>query len=434
MGERGLLRILGLGFGVAVVVGGVIGQGIMRAPGIVAGALPDPAWIMAVWVLGALLALIDIQASIELGAALPRAGGPWGFADRALGAFAGFAVGWIDTLALSVSCGFIAVVFGEYLQRLGLFGGVAPGLLAVATIALFALLHLGGTRLGGWSQTAASLAKALGLAGLVALIFAAAPPATAAPAASDAFTVAGLIVAMRAIIGTYNGFRTLTFFGEEVRDPGRTLARATFTGLALVSVLYLAVNAALLWALPVETIAASKLPVADAAGAAAGPLAVTLTTIVALISLGSIINLRAMQQPRLVFALARRGWLPGGLTRVAANGAPAPAILTCAALAAGLAASGSYEQLLAVYAPLLCLLNIAIAVSAIRLRQTAPDLPRPYRMPLYPLPALLSIGLNTALATAFVIDDWTSGLWSLGLLLLPLPWYLWRRRHLPETA
>ena len=80
-----LLRILGIGFGLAVVVGGIVGQGIMRTPGIVAGALPSPMLIIGVWALGGLIILIDACATVELGASMPRSGGPYVFAERAFG-------------------------------------------------------------------------------------------------------------------------------------------------------------------------------------------------------------------------------------------------------------------------------------------------------------------------------------------------------------
>ena len=84
-----LLRVLGLGFGIAVVVGGVVGQGIMRTPGIVAGALHDPIWILAAWAVVGLFSLVDAFALIELGASVPRAGGPYAFVERAFGEMAG---------------------------------------------------------------------------------------------------------------------------------------------------------------------------------------------------------------------------------------------------------------------------------------------------------------------------------------------------------
>ena len=91
-----LLRILGIGFGLAVVIGGIVGQGIMRTPGIVAGALPSEAWVLGAWAAGGLLILIDACATVELGASIPRSGGPYVFAARAFGPTAGAMLGWAE--------------------------------------------------------------------------------------------------------------------------------------------------------------------------------------------------------------------------------------------------------------------------------------------------------------------------------------------------
>src|SRR5215218_2900723 len=89
-----LLRILGLAFGLAVVVGGVVGQGILRTPGIVAGAIPDPTWILALWAAGGIIILIDACSLVELGASIPKEGGPYALARRAYGRVPGTVMGW----------------------------------------------------------------------------------------------------------------------------------------------------------------------------------------------------------------------------------------------------------------------------------------------------------------------------------------------------
>ena len=89
-----LLRVLGLVFGIAAVVGGSVGQGIFRTPGIVAGAVPDPTLILLLWAAGATIAAISAIPYAELGAAVPRAGGPYVFVSRGLGRTAGITIGW----------------------------------------------------------------------------------------------------------------------------------------------------------------------------------------------------------------------------------------------------------------------------------------------------------------------------------------------------
>jgi APA family basic amino acid/polyamine antiporter len=115
-----LLRILGLAFGLAVVIGGVVGQGILRTPGIVAGAVPDPTWILALWAVGGIVILIDACSLVELGASIPKEGGPYALARRAYGRVAGTVMGWADWINTVLVLSFVSVDFGEYCHRLGI--------------------------------------------------------------------------------------------------------------------------------------------------------------------------------------------------------------------------------------------------------------------------------------------------------------------------
>src|SRR5215472_13183518 len=161
-----LLRIFGLGFGLAVVIGGVIGSGILRNPSVVAAGFLDPTWIILAWLAGGLFVAVDAMPTVELGAAIPQSGGPYPLAVRAIGPFAGFFVGWADWLQLIFSTGFIAVAFGEQVQRLVLACGA---------------LNFIGAKVGGMSQNIGSALKALGLVVIVAVLFLAHGKSGAAP-------------------------------------------------------------------------------------------------------------------------------------------------------------------------------------------------------------------------------------------------------------
>src|ERR1700750_273084 len=128
--RRSLRRIFGLGFGLAVVIGGVVGSGIMRNPAVVAAGFPDPLWVMLAWLGGGLFVAIDAMPTVELGAAIPREGGPYAIVTRAMGPRAGFLVGWADWCQLTVSTVFITVAFGEYVHRLGWLPQLSTGTIA----------------------------------------------------------------------------------------------------------------------------------------------------------------------------------------------------------------------------------------------------------------------------------------------------------------
>src|SRR5439155_26686786 len=110
----GLQRILGLAFGLAVVVGSTLGVGILRTPGLVAAQLGTRQAILAVWIAGGLYTLLGSVCLTELGAMLPQAGGYYVYARRAFGGLAGFAVGWADWLTYCAVLGYVSIAIGEF--------------------------------------------------------------------------------------------------------------------------------------------------------------------------------------------------------------------------------------------------------------------------------------------------------------------------------
>lgn len=406
-----LLRVLGLAFGLAVVVGGVVGQGILRTPGIVAGAVPDPTLILLLWAAVGVMMLIDACSWVEMGSSIPCTGGPYVLARRAFGEITGTVVGWADWMINILVLSFVSVVFSEYCQRLGIGGGWPPWTLSIGLIAACTAINWIGTRVSGASQTALSAAKGAALILLVIALFVIAPPdSTATSSAATAelplsLTFAALLVAMSAVVNTYNGWTGNVYFGEEIVAPSRNIARGTFGGILLVIILYVAVNAALLNVLSPAEMAASKLPAAEAASRLFGPTGDTLITALSLLSLAAITNLYLMFTSRVGFAMARDGVLPRLLERTSTSGTPRPALLASALLAAAAAASGSYLELVAVAVPLTASIIALIDLGAIVMRVKEPDLPRPFKMPLFPLPSLIGIALNGSLTVALLIAD-----------------------------
>ena len=176
---QSLLRVLGLVFGLAVVIGGVIGSGIMRAPGLVAQGFTTPTLIVGAWVVGGLIAMLSAMPLVEAGASVPLAGGPYPIAERAFGRPMGFFTGWIGWVQYAASSAFIASVFGEYVHRLGFFEGLSTNLLACALIVAAAALNWTGTHISGLSQSIASAIKGAAFIVLTVVLFVsprAAPP------------------------------------------------------------------------------------------------------------------------------------------------------------------------------------------------------------------------------------------------------------------
>lgn len=274
-----------------------------------------------------------------------------------------------------------------------------------------------GTRICGASQSVGSFAKGVGLIVPIGLLFGPAVQVSPAPVVSPGLSIVAFAVAARAVKNTYDRWNLATYFCEEVQAPERNLPRSVFGSILLVTALYMVVNIALLHALTPVQIAASNLPAADAMQARLGGRADLLVSMLAALSVLAITNLYLMSGSRVTFAMARRGVLPAPLAQVSATGTPRAALLALATPGALLAWSGNYAALVAYSVALLILINSAVSLAALRLRRTEPDLPRPFRTPLYPLPILASLAINAALLAAMIYEDTLHSLTGIGIVL-----------------
>src|SRR3954471_1764504 len=199
-----LLRILGVGFGLAVIVGNTIGAGILRTPGEIAKYLPTTWIFLAVWVIGGLYALLGSFSMAELGAIMPRSGGYYVFARRAFGEYPAFIIGWTDFLAQVGSTAAVSLVAAEYTEYL--LGRKPEHTVAIAsTYALIlAVLQWRGIKWGATAQNLSSAAKALALVGLIAAVFIFAPKGSheAATLAAPVGLFAAVMIALQFVIYT----------------------------------------------------------------------------------------------------------------------------------------------------------------------------------------------------------------------------------------
>lgn len=402
-----LLRVLGVAFGIAAVVGGMVGQGILRTPGIIAGAVHSPELILALWAMGAILAAISAFAYVELATAIPCAGGTYDFVRRAFGPLAGVVAGWGAWLILVTLEAFLAIVVAEFLLRLGVLSEVHPSAVAVGVLIIFCGLNWTSTRIAGDSQILFSALKGAALIALIVVLFAhpGSPAAQGGAELAAPVGIAALAIAMRNIINTYNGWDEVVYFSEEIKAPERTLPRAVAGGIAGVAILYLLVNLALLHVLSPTQMAGSKLVAADAVKLVLGSTGEVAMTIFAVMSVAAITNLAMMKSARISFALGRAGQLPSKLGQVASTGIPRWALSVSTLMAMAFAATGTYETVVAMNVAVGLVLTVTVNFAVIRLRRTEPDLPRPFRMPWFPGPPLLAIALNTALLAALIYED-----------------------------
>jgi APA family basic amino acid/polyamine antiporter len=415
--RRGLLRLLGVLFGVAVAIGNTIGSGILKAPGEIASLLPTPALFLGVWALGGLYAFLSALSIAELGTLIPRAGGQYAFARRALGDYAGFVVGMSDWLSTCGSTAAAALVIGEYLAVL--VPGLHAAALAVGVTVLFAVLQILGVVVSGRVQEVTSLLKTLAFVLLVAACFAfgggSAVPAPVAAPHGGSLAVA-LLLALQAVIFTYDGWTGVIYFSEEVKDPVRAVPRALCLGVVLIAAIYLMVNLALLHVAPLDAYAGSTLAVGVAAGKVFGAAGDPVIRWLMLISMIAAINAYHLMATRVLFGMARDGLFFRRATDVNRGGTPVPALLVSAAVAVAFILSGTFEQVIAVLS-FFFVANYSVSfISLFVLRRREPDADRPFRVPLYPvLPALTLLG-SLAFLGGSIAGDARSSIFALVLL------------------
>ena len=430
-----LLSVLGVTFGIAGAVGGTIGAGILRTPGLVAAKMGSGPWVVAAWLAGGLYALLGAVAVAELGASLPLAGGWYVYARRCFGDAAGFTVGWMDWVGHCTGIAWVAVTIGEYVAFL--LPGLEPHgkLVGLAVVALFSLIQLVGVEAGSGSQKLLSLAKAIAFLAVVAACFLLGGPDTRAaasvaiPTAATALATpvggAGLAVALvfslQAIVTTYDGWHSPIYFSEEFSEPQEDLPRSLIGGVLAVIAIYTLFNLALLRVLPLKVIAVSSLPVADAAALLFGAFGGQAITVLALVSLAGLINASIMGAPRILYGLSRDRLFSPLVDRVNRGGTPTVALVLTSLASALLVLCGDFTILLGLAAFLYVSLYLMGIVCLFVLRLREPERPRPFKAWGHPWSTGIVLVGSIAFLVGALLNDTANSGWALLLIGVSVP-------------
>jgi amino acid transporter len=432
-GER-LPRRLGLWSAVAVLIGSTIGGGIFRTPAIIAERVPAPGPMLGIWVLGGALALCGALTYAELGAMFPRSGGVFVYIREGFGRLPAFLFGWTELVLIRASAlGAIATPFAEYLLRLLGYDLTAPGpasavhYVAAAAIAGTAALNYVGVRWSALVLNTATAAKYGALLLLVLLAFGSAHGDLAHFAAPGGSVSPGLFgLALVSVLWAYDGWGDLSFVGGEVRDPERTLPRALVIGTAAIVVIYLLVNAAYLYLIPIDAMARSPLVAADSAQILVGRIGVTLVATVVMVSTFSTLVGSLLTAPRIFYAMAEDGLFFKSVARVHPRYAtPSIAITLTGCLGVAFVLAQSFEDLADQFVVAIFPFYALAAAAVFMLRRRRPDLPRPVRVWGYPVVPLVFVGASfVILVNALREHPGATGL-AFGGIALGVPVYYW---------
>ena len=433
-----LVRRLGLWSSIGLVIGITIGGGIFRTPASIATRVPDPVWMLGVWVLGGLIVLCGALAFAELSASMPETGGMYVYLREGWGRPYGFLYGWAQLVLIrAAALGGISSVFGEYFLRVI---GIDPGLhadwadyLAAGAIIFAAITNIAGVQFGALFAGISTIAKfgALTLLVLASFAMGGGVGASFTNFASTGTAVdAGLFgLALISVMWAYDGFADLTFASGEVKDPQRNLPRAIIIGTLLIILIYLTANAAYLYVNPIGILAKSPLISADTMGALFGQIGVSFVSVIVMIStFGSLMG-SMLASPRIFFAMADDKLLFEPIARVhPTRKTPYVAISLAMVLGVGMVMTQTFEQLTDTFV-LAMWPFYALSVAAIyTLRKKQPNLNRPYKVVGYPyVPAVFIAAAIYLVVNALITDPkWTSITFAVVLAGLPVYYMFFR--------
>jgi len=420
-----------------VLIGSTIGSGIFRVPASVAERLESPGPVLLAWVIGGIIALFGALTLAELAGALPRSGGVFAYILEAFGPMPAFLFGWSELTVIRASAlGAIATIFAEYLGKFILLTPIQVRWVAAGAVVAVGLLNYFGVNRAAVLMNLATVAKYGALAALVLLAFTAGEGSAAhfSPAWSTGINLSLIATALIAIMWTYDGWADLSFIGGEVRDPGRTLPLALIVGTAGILLIYLLLNVAYIYLVPLPEMAQSPLIAATAAERIPllGRFAGRIISAVVMISCFSTLIGSMMTGPRIFFAMADRGLFFQTIARVSPRfQSPSVAIWLATALGVIYVLLNDFQQLADKF-----ILGIwpfyALAVGAVFvLRRSRPKMVRPYRTWGYPLVPLLFLLASLAMVVnALWTDPLNTGI-TFGIILAGIPAYLawsaWRK-------
>ncbi len=431
-----LARRLGPLDATMIVVSGIIGSGIFINPYVVAQRVETPFLVLAVWIVGGLIALCGAFVFAELATVMPRVGGQYAFFREAFHPVVGFLYGWALLFIIqSGATAAVAVACGQYVARVAGLSAGAASPIAVGLLVVLVVFHSLGIKPGAVVVNIITLVKTAAIAALVVGAFFVArasglrfeslvPAELHGPGLASAF-FAALVPAMFA----YGGWQNSSYVAEEIRDPERNLPRAILLGVAIVIAVYVAANVAYVHVLTAPALARTHTPAADLATAVLGDAGADVLGVLVIVSTFGYLNLALMTAPRVYYAMAKDGVFFARVAHVSAKTrAPVAAIATQGLLAAAFALLDTYDALLG-YAVFADWIFFALAgVALIVFRRTRPDAPRPHPVPFYPwVPLVFVLAGAGIVGNLFVTDPRDAAIGS-AIIALGVPVFLaWRR-------
>lgn len=431
-------RTIGLSTAVSLVITTIIGSGIFMRPAEMAGLLGSPILIFTVWVIAGLFTMLSVMVLAEIAAMLPETGGNYAFMRHMYGDFWAYLFGWsafaVVNCAGSAGIAFIASQYFEYFFVLPRFspeleqsvifhipmvGDIFPlqnfgvKILTVVILCIFTWISYRSTKTSGILMNIFSAAKVAAIVLLVGGLFVSGKGSFSNfLQSSEVIRPAGfalvtaLVAASNGALQAFDGCNNMLNITGEIKDPGRNIPRSLFIGLTTCIVIYLIINAAMIYLLPVDTMAGSSLVASDAATVAFGVIGGGLIAFLISFSVMGTTASNVFTSPRLTFAMAQDGqfFKMAGKVHPRFN-TPGNALLVHLGLMIIMVLSGSFYILADMYIFIVWTFNIMLMIGLFILRKKMPDKARPYRVWGYPWVPIIVILFNALYLIITLVDD-----------------------------
>ena len=378
-----LERKLGLFPLANIVIANMIGAGIFTTSGLLMSDLGNPLVMLALWVVGGIIALCGALAYGELGAAIPHAGGEYAFLSKLYHPLFGFLSGWTSLIVgFSAPIAASAIGLTEYLTRafpqLVLHGdpGILKKVVSISVILLFTGIHMRGLEFGARIQNLLTVSKVMLIACLIGagLLLGSGSIQHFAEGATFSFSIEGwkkLGLSLMWIMFAYSGWNASTYIGSEIKNPTKHIPGSLLLGTGLVMLLYICLNIVFVYAVPPEEMKGVIAIGGLAMGKLFGPSAEAIFSLLISFALLSSLSAFIILGPRVYYAMAKDRLFFQGLVQVHPRfGVPSRAIALQGAISSVMVLSGTFDQILTVMGFALGIFPLFAVAGVFRLRSS----------------------------------------------------------------
>jgi len=425
-------RTVGFFTACGIVIANIIGTGVFTSLGFQVADIHSGFALLMLWIVGGIAALCGALCYGELSAALPRSGGEYHFLSEIYHPALGFMAGFISaTVGFAAPIALAAMAFGKYFH--GVFNFGSPILLSFVTVWIVALFHFGNLRLGSAFQNVWTLVKLLLIAALIGagLLIEEKQPITFLPHAADTMAIfsGAFAVALVYVMYSYSGWNASSYIIGEVKNPERNVPRSLLVGTTIVMAAYVLLNAVFLATAPQDEMR-GQLEVGLIAGKHIfGENGGRIVGAVICLGLISAISSMTWIGPRVTMSMGEDHWLLRFLGRKNAEGVPANAVLVQLLIVNLLLLTRSFELVVIYIQFALLLCSLLTVIGVVVLRMARPEIARPYRVWLYPIPPIVFAAITVWMMVYLLRSKTTESIAGLGTAIAGFLLYFCARRR-----